>query len=426
MKLFNKLVLSIIMVTSFSLTQITYAEDIQISQNKIDQIERSVNSMNVKQLTNRMAVLNDEIETLENAPVGGANAGSRVQMLAEKYAELSAIQKALVALLGVGALSALTDSDDYNDVIPPVITILGDNPATVELGSTYTDAGATAMDAFHGSTPVSTSGAVDTSTVGSYTITYVATDLDNNSAIATRTVNVVDTTAPVITITGDNPATVELGSTYTDAGATASDASGSITVTSTGTVDGDTVGAYNIVYSASDASGNTSTSTRVVNVTDTVAPVFTSSATFTIDENTTAVGTVTATDLTAVTFTVSGTELSITAGGVLTFIVAPDYESQPNPLLLPYDGSTYDITATVTATDANSNAATQDITVKVRDVGGIDDNSETGTGTSTSTSDPDTATATSTSTSTSTSTTTSTSTSTSTSTGSSTSTSTGT
>lgn len=73
MKLFNKLVLPIIMVTSFSLTQLTNAEDIQISQNKIDQIERSVNSMNVKQLTNRMAVLNDEIETLENAPVGGEN-----------------------------------------------------------------------------------------------------------------------------------------------------------------------------------------------------------------------------------------------------------------------------------------------------------------------------------------------------------------
>ena len=37
-------------------------------------------------------------------------------------------------------------------------------------------------------------------------------------------------------------------------------------------------------------------------------------------------------------------------------------------------GATYDVNATVTATDANSNAATQDITVKVRDVGGIDDN----------------------------------------------------
>ena len=37
----------------------------------------------------------------------------------------------------------------------------------------------------------------------------------------TRTVNVVDTTAPVITLLGDNPMTIEVGSTFTDPGATA-------------------------------------------------------------------------------------------------------------------------------------------------------------------------------------------------------------
>ena len=82
----------------------------------------------------------------------------------------------MVALVGAGAISALTD-DGYNDNVPPVITINGDNPATVELGTTYTDAGATAMDDFHGSTSVTASGTVDTSVVGSYTITYTATDL---------------------------------------------------------------------------------------------------------------------------------------------------------------------------------------------------------------------------------------------------------
>ena len=39
----------------------------------------------------------------------------------------------------------------------------------------------------------------------------------------TRTVNVTDTTAPVITLVGDAEITVEVGSTYTDLGATASD-----------------------------------------------------------------------------------------------------------------------------------------------------------------------------------------------------------
>ena len=147
------------------------------------------------------------------------------------------------------------------DTTAPVITITGDNPATVELGTTYTDAGAAA----DGGETVTSTGTVDTSTVGAYTITYSATDAANNTGTATRTVNVVDTTAPVITVTGDNPATVELGATYTDAGATAD---GGETVTSTGTVDTSTVGAYTITYSATDAANNIGTATRTVNVVD--------------------------------------------------------------------------------------------------------------------------------------------------------------
>ena len=42
-----------------------------------------------------------------------------------------------------------------------------------------------------------------------------------NTGTATRTVNVVDTTAPVITVIGANPMEVELTGTYEDAGATA-------------------------------------------------------------------------------------------------------------------------------------------------------------------------------------------------------------
>ena len=40
-----------------------------------------------------------------------------------------------------------------------------------------------------------------------------------------------------MTVTGDNPATTELGDDYTDAGATATDASGIVEVVTTGTVD---------------------------------------------------------------------------------------------------------------------------------------------------------------------------------------------
>ncbi|SVC82875.1 uncharacterized protein METZ01_LOCUS335729, partial [marine metagenome] len=69
-----------------------------------------------------------------------------------------------------------------------------------------------------------------------------------------------DTTAPVITLTGSASVSHELGATYTDAGASATDSrDGTVTVTTSGTVDGNTAGVYTLTYSASDAAGNAAT-----------------------------------------------------------------------------------------------------------------------------------------------------------------------
>ena len=109
------------------------------------------------------------------------------------------------------------DLDDTSNIdsTAPVISVTSGTD-TVELGATWTDAGATA----DGGETVTTSGSVDTSTVGTYTITYSATDASGNTSSETRTVTVVDTTAPVISVTSGTD-TVELGATWTDAGATA-------------------------------------------------------------------------------------------------------------------------------------------------------------------------------------------------------------
>ena len=123
--------------------------------------------------------------------------------------------------------------------------------------------------------------------------------------------------------------------------------------------------------------------------TDTLAPVFVSSPYFTVNEGATNVGLVVANDLDprSITFTIESSLLQITEGGYVSFIQPADYEGQTsNPVDLPYDGSTYDITATVTATDSSGNAGYQDITVSINDVGGIDDNTATGTGTNTASS----------------------------------------
>ena len=74
------------------------------------------------------------------------------------------------------------------DTTPPVITLAGNNPETVVWGSSYSDAGASATDN-SGSVIITTNIlAVNTAVLGSYTVTYTATDAANNTANTNRTV----------------------------------------------------------------------------------------------------------------------------------------------------------------------------------------------------------------------------------------------
>ena len=80
-----------------------------------------------------------------------------------------------------------------------------------------------------------------------------------------------DTTAPVITILGDNPTVSLLNVTYVDAGATANDdKDGNLTsgIVKTGSVTNSAAGKYEISYSVSDAAGNAALEARNVYVVD--------------------------------------------------------------------------------------------------------------------------------------------------------------
>ena len=158
------------------------------------------------------------------------------------------------------------------DTTAPIITLIGENAITLEVGTSYNDAGATAIDNNDGdlSANIIVTGTVDTSTVGMYTITYSATNASENTGSATRTVIIVDTILPVITLLGDNPVSIKVGSTYTDAGATASDNyDGDLTssITTVNNVNLNTVGTYTVTYNVSDANSNSAQEvTRTVNV----------------------------------------------------------------------------------------------------------------------------------------------------------------
>ena len=156
------------------------------------------------------------------------------------------------------------------DTTPPVITLNGDNPQTIEFGDGYTELNATTDDG----SSVTINATAFTDEIGTYSIYYDSTDAFNNNATQViRTVNVVDTTPPVITLNGDNPQTIEFGDGYTELNATTDDGS-SVTINATAFTD--EIGTYSIYYDSMDASGNNATQViRIVNVVDTTPPVIT-------------------------------------------------------------------------------------------------------------------------------------------------------
>ena len=202
--------------------------------------------------------------------------GSRRVMLEERVQEFvdKTINEPERGPIGLGSYPGI-QGGPYG----PVITLIGPNPISLECKGTYTEFGATANDMQEGPLPVTIGGdVVDTNTLGTYLVIYTATTEKYGKTVSTsRTVNVIDTISPVVTLNGLSAVDVECSTSYNEEGATAVDhCDGTLSVT----VGGDTVnthlaGTYVVSYSATDSSGNTGTNSRTVTVRDTIAPVVT-------------------------------------------------------------------------------------------------------------------------------------------------------
>jgi hypothetical protein len=168
------------------------------------------------------------------------------------------------------------------DTTKPVITLTGDPSIILEAGvDSYTEQGATVSDSCDATVTVTIGGdPVNDGALGTYVVTYDATDASMNTAIqVTRSVVVRDSLAPEITLTGDATIILEAGiDTYTEQGATVSDIfDAGVTVSIGGdTVDLNTLDTYTVTYNATDSSTNSAIQvTRTVIVQDTTSPVLT-------------------------------------------------------------------------------------------------------------------------------------------------------
>jgi len=182
------------------------------------------------------------------------------------------------------------------DTTAPIITLNGASTINLNIGGTYTELGATATDDVDGdltSNIVIGGDTVDTNAANTYLVTYNVSDAAGNAATeVVRTVIVApDTTAPVITLNGASTVNLNLGDTYTELGATATDnVDGDLTssiVIGGDTVDTNTASTYLVTYNVSDAAGNAATEvTRTVIVApDTTAPIITLNGSSTVNLN---------------------------------------------------------------------------------------------------------------------------------------------
>lgn len=161
----------------------------------------------------------------------------------------------------------------------PVVYLKGANPLVIDAAPRYADAGATAFDYQEGDlTPVLVTNNVVSGVPGNYTVTYSATDGTGLTTTATRTVQVVANSPPVITAppTGFGTLILQAGSPLPDyaALAVASDNSGMVTVTQSPPPGTEVVpGTLTITLTAKDAAGNQTSIQFTVTVSAVTGPM---------------------------------------------------------------------------------------------------------------------------------------------------------
>lgn len=186
---------------------------------------------------------------------------------------------------GVNNANRLGEFEDYsillvNDNTPPILSLNNDDTLYLEIGTTYTEYGAKAIDDTEGdiSSYVQISSDLDMAYTGIYYVTYNAEDAGGNKALPIiRVVYVVkDKLPPVLTLNGSDTVYVEVFKNYVEDGATAIDnKDGNLTnsIVITGIVNTNITGIYILTYLVRDESGNETVKKRVVIVKDSEKPI---------------------------------------------------------------------------------------------------------------------------------------------------------
>ena len=184
------------------------------------------------------------------------------------------------------------------------------------------------------------------------------TNVNDNSPVFTSsaTFSAAENQTTIGTVTATDAESDTLTYSISGSDITINSSSGVLTFASA--PDYETKDTYTATVTVSDGA-NSTTQDITVNVIDVnEAPVFTSSDTFSMNENNTSIGLVRATDPESdtLTYSISGSDITINSStGVIAFASAPDYETK----------NSYSATVTVSN---GTDSVTQSITVAITDV----------------------------------------------------------
>ena len=176
--------------------------------------------------------------------------------------------------------SPATVSVAVADTTDPVVTVPADitTEATGPGGAAVTFSASATDDVDGALTPTCTPASGSTFPLGATMVTCTATDVSGNTGSATFRVTVADTMPPVVTVPADitTEATGSAGAPATFTASATDLVDGSLTPTCT-PASGSTfpLGATTVTCTATDASGNTGSTTFTVTVADTTAPTIT-------------------------------------------------------------------------------------------------------------------------------------------------------
>ena len=173
------------------------------------------------------------------------------------------MRKLIIVLLILTSLMALTACKEKEDSVEVVL-----NPGldTVEIQTTWLDAGIK-ISSGNDEVLFYTDTLVDTSSLGVIDVLYEA-EYKGKTYTLTRYVTVTDQTNPVLTLY-EGIDTVQVGTMWIDTGCSVVDNSLEVLIcTTSDTVDTNTAGDYEVMYTATDSSGNIGYIVRIVTVID--------------------------------------------------------------------------------------------------------------------------------------------------------------